>query len=55
MTQRPPALAAPGDDAVVDLAPAPAQRDELDVAFARFLRLDVANGDASVDTIRGYL
>ena len=28
--------------------------DDLDAAFARFLRLDVANGDASVDTIRGY-
>lgn len=27
---------------------------DLDVAFARFLRLDVANGDASADTIRGY-
>ena len=27
---------------------------DLDAAFARFLRLDVANGDASVDTIRGY-
>lgn len=27
---------------------------QLDKAFARFLRLDVANGDASPDTIRGY-
>jgi site-specific recombinase XerD len=27
---------------------------ELDRAFADFLRLDVANGDASPDTIRGY-
>jgi site-specific recombinase XerD len=27
---------------------------DLDAAFARFLRLDVANGDASLDTIRGY-
>ena len=40
--------------AKVDLAPAPAPRDDLDAAFARFLRLDVANGDASLDTIRGY-
>ncbi len=23
-------------------------------AFARLLRLDVANGDASIDTVRGY-
>jgi site-specific recombinase XerD len=28
--------------------------EDLDAAFARFLRLDVANGDASVDTIRSY-
>src|SRR6266700_5561823 len=28
--------------------------EDLDAAFARFLRLDVANGDASPDTIRGY-
>jgi site-specific recombinase XerD len=28
--------------------------ENLDAAFARFLRLDVANGDASPDTIRGY-
>jgi len=27
---------------------------DLDAAFARFLRLDVANGDASTDTVRGY-
>ena len=27
---------------------------EFDAAFARFLRLDVANGDASLDTVRGY-
>jgi site-specific recombinase XerD len=27
---------------------------ELDSAFTRFLRLDVANGDASIDTVRGY-
>lgn len=27
---------------------------ELDGAFARFLRLDVANGEAAADTIRGY-
>ena len=37
------------------LAPSSATADDgLDAAFARFLRLDVANGDASVDTIRGY-
>src|SRR5258708_9922079 len=28
--------------------------DHLNVVFADFLRLDVANGDASPDTIRGY-
>ena len=28
--------------------------EDLDTAFARFLRLDVANGDASLDTVRGY-
>jgi site-specific recombinase XerD len=28
---------------------------DLDKAFAEFLRIDVANGDASPDTIRGYL
>ena len=28
-------------------------REDLDAAFARFLRLAVANGDASADTIRG--
>ncbi len=33
--------------------PAPAAPD-LDAAFARFLRLDVVNGDASPDTVRGY-
>src|ERR687886_2216494 len=27
---------------------------DLDAAFARFLRLDVANGDAALDTVRGY-
>jgi site-specific recombinase XerD len=27
---------------------------DLDTAFARFLRLDVANGDASLHTLRGY-
>jgi hypothetical protein len=27
---------------------------ELDRDFAKFLRIDVANGDASPDTIRGY-
>jgi site-specific recombinase XerD len=27
---------------------------DLEAASARFLRLDVANGDASVDTVRGY-
>ena len=36
----------------------PARRQELledlDAAFARFLRLDVANGDAALDTVRGY-
>jgi integrase/recombinase XerD len=32
----------------------PASVDDLDVAFADFLRLDCANGDASPDTIRGY-
>jgi site-specific recombinase XerD len=38
-----------------ELLPAPAPPDpDLDAAFARFLRLDVANGDASTDTIRGY-
>lgn len=37
------------------LAPTPANPDvDLDAAFGRFLRLDVANGDASVDSIRGY-
>ncbi|MBM3746499.1 MAG: integrase, partial [Acidobacteria bacterium] len=33
--------------------PAPS-RAEMDAAFAEFLRLDVANGDASPDTITGY-
>ncbi|MBV9325566.1 MAG: site-specific integrase [Chloroflexi bacterium] len=36
------------------LALAPAAHDDLDAAFARFLRLDVANDDASADTVRGY-
>jgi site-specific recombinase XerD len=34
-------------------APSPAG-DALDHAFARFLRLDVANGDAARETIRSY-
>ena len=29
-------------------------RSEMDAAFADFLRVDVANGDASQDTLRGY-
>ncbi len=29
--------------------------EDLEAAFARFLRLDVADGDAAADTIRGYL
>jgi hypothetical protein len=33
---------------------APVPLHELNTAFARFLRLDVADGDASPDTIRGY-
>jgi site-specific recombinase XerD len=38
-----------------EVLPAPVAPDpDLDAAFARFLRLDVANGDASTDTIRGY-
>jgi site-specific recombinase XerD len=40
-------LARPDDNALES------QRD-LDRAFAKFLRIDVANGDASPDTIRGY-
>jgi len=43
---------------MTDLVPvsttAPAPTADLDRAFADFLRLDVANGDASADTIRGY-
>jgi site-specific recombinase XerD len=42
-----PALGEPA----ADLAPTPA---DLDAAFARFLRLDVAAGDATPDTIRSY-
>jgi site-specific recombinase XerD len=37
-----------------DLLRKTAPVEDLDVAFARFLRLDVANGDASLDTVRGY-
>jgi len=32
----------------------PRTRSELDAAFADFLRVDVANGDASPDTLRNY-
>lgn len=39
-----------GDQAIT----APATTAALDTAFAAFLRLDVANGDASPDTVRGY-
>jgi hypothetical protein len=52
-----PYFGAFGDElapAVTDLVEASAPLDDLDGAFARFLRLDVANGDASVDTVRGY-
>ena len=34
--------------------PPPRPRSDLDAAFADFLRVDVANGDASQDTIRNY-
>ncbi len=37
----------------IPIRPAPS-RAEMDAAFAEFLRLDVANGDASPDTIAGY-
>ena len=32
----------------------PRTRSELDAAFADFLRVDVANGDASADTVHNY-
>jgi site-specific recombinase XerD len=43
LTHQPPALPAPSQSS-----------DALDAAFARFLRLDVANGDAARETIRSY-
>jgi site-specific recombinase XerC len=36
------------------LPPLSAHAEALDAAFARFLRLDVANGDAARETIRSY-
>ena len=39
--------------AVVVVENIPSQAQMLD-AFANFLRIDVANGDASADTVRGY-
>lgn len=40
-------------NALIPHRPLPS-RAEMDAAFAEFLRLDVANGDASPDTIAGY-
>jgi integrase/recombinase XerD len=55
---RPRALFEPADRLSSDLAEVEAEvRPEsamLDAAFARFLRLEVANGDATPDTIRSY-
>ena len=39
--------------ALVTCRPVPT-RSELDAAFADFLRVDVARGDASQDTLRNY-
>jgi hypothetical protein len=50
-----PAMSLPITPGTPERLPAPAPPDpDLDAAFARFLRLDVANGDASTDMIRGY-
>lgn len=40
-------------NALIPHRPAPS-RAQMDAAFAEFLRIDVANGDASPDTIAGY-
>src|ERR1035438_3095621 len=40
---------------IAEIADSPARsRAEMDAAFADFLRLDVANGDASAETIGSY-
>lgn len=40
-------------DEIIVVESVPSQ-EHLLAAFANFLRIDVANGDASADTIRGY-
>ncbi len=49
-----PAPARAGGVAVVRPGSAPAGAGAWDHAFAEFLRVDVANGDASTDTVRSY-